>query len=731
MKPELLAPAGDLATLKVAIQAGADAVYIGGRSFGARYFATNFSNEDLEEAVIYAHQRNKKVYITVNTIVYQSELNELIEYIDYLYKINVDAIIVQDLGVISLVRTKYPDFEIHASTQMNVFNKYAIDVLKKLGVKRVVLARETPIHVIKELTKSGIEIEVFVHGALCFSCSGNCLMSYSIGDRSGNRGKCAQPCRKTYSLYENDNLLISKKALLSMKDLCTIDNIQELIKANVKSFKIEGRMKSSEYVYTVVKSYKKAIEKNYLDYENDIKNMKIMFNRYFTGGYIFNESNKNITNIESVNHQGIYLGKIVKQNSSSIEVKLNETLHRLDAIRIKTKEDIGFVVQNMFVGGEKRDVANPGEIVKISFISTNKVLGKDVLLTKSDFIKQEMNLFLQKENVKNPLKAIFNLKLNEKASLVIYDNDKKYEVLSNEIISNEINNPKEDEFYIEKLSKLNDTPFYFSDVKIYDDKKSYISVKELNEMRRNAIDLILKDKITDFSKSKEHFAIDNKSFEKMPVTFEAIVNTKDQYDACIELGIKNIYTDYKSELMNISRLDDNKYDNHMVHNLGQINNESVISPYLNIINSESLNLYKNLGSKKIYLSYETNIDELKSMNIKEINTNIGFPVYGRMDVMLTKHCMISKTKGFSNKNCKSCINNDYYLLDEYNNKFPILTEVSNDCNIRIIDYKVFDYTSKIERLKECGINLFLLTFTVESKEEVKKILAKIIQEDLL
>ena len=217
----------------------------------------------------------------------------------------------------------------------------------------------------------------------------------------------------------------------------------------------------------------------------------------------------------------------------------------------------------------------------------------------------------------------------------------------------------------------------------------------------------------------------------MPVTFEAIVNTKDQYDACIELGIKNIYTDYKSELMNISRLDDNKYDKHMVHNLGQINNESVISPYLNIINSESLNLYKNLGSKKIYLSYETNIDELKSMNIKEINTNVGFPVYGRMDVMLTKHCMISKTKGFSNKNCKSCINNDYYLLDEYNNKFPILTEVSNDCNIRIIDYKVFDYTSKIERLKECGINLFLLTFTVESKEEVKKILAKIIQEDLL
>ena len=726
MKPELLAPAGDLNTLKVAIQAGADAVYIGGRSFGARYFATNFSNEDLEEAVIYAHVRNKKVYITVNTIIYESELNDLIKYIDYLYKINVDAIIVQDLGVISLVRNKYPDFEIHASTQMNVFNKNAIHILKKLGIKRVVLARETPIDVIKELAHEGLEIEVFVHGALCFSCSGNCLMSYSIGDRSGNRGKCAQPCRKTYSLYENENLLINKKALLSMKDLCTIKHVKELINANVASFKIEGRMKSSEYVYSVVKTYKKAIEEKYQDLDNDIKNMKIMFNRTFTDGYIFNDSNKNITNIDSVNHQGIHLGKIIKQNNLSIEIKLEEKLHRLDAIRIISKEDIGFVIQNMFVDGEKREYANPEEIVKISFASTNKVLGKDVLLTKSEFIKQDMNLFLQKENIKTPLTAVFNLKLNKKATLIVYDEDKKYEVFSNDIILNEINNPKNDEFYIEKLNKLNDTPFYFADIKIFDDKKAYISVKDLNEMRRKAIELILKDKSYNLFKNKEIFEIENRSFEKMPITFEAIVHTKEQYDACVELGIQNIYTDFKSNLMNVSRLDVNKYDNHMIHNIGQLNQESVISPYLNIINSEALNLYKNLGSKKIYLSYETNINDLQSMNIKEINTNVGFPIYGKMDVMITKHCMISKTKGYVNKNCKSCLNNDYYLLDEYKNKFPILTEVSNDCNIRIIDYKTFDQTSKIEKLKQNGINLFLFTFTTETKEEAKKILAKVI-----
>lgn len=725
-KPELLAPAGDLSTLKVAIQAGADAVYIGGRSFGARYFATNFSNDELVEAVNYVHKRNKKLYVTVNTIIYQSELNELTEYIDFLYDINVDAIIVQDLGVVSIVRKKYPDFEIHASTQMNIFNENGINILKKLGIKRVVLARETPINVIKELAKTGIEIEVFIHGALCFSCSGNCLMSYSIGERSGNRGKCAQPCRKTYSLYENEKLLINKKSLLSMKDLCTINNIQDLIDANVKSFKIEGRMKSSEYVYTVVKSYKKAIDKECLNYENDIKNMKIMFNRTFTNGYIFNDSNKNITNIDNVNHQGIYLGKIVKQNNSSIEIKLEEKLHRLDAIRIKSKEEIGFTVQNIFVNGEKREFASVGEIVKISFVSTNKVLGKDVLLTKSESIRQEMNAFLQKENIKDPLNAKFNLKLNEKASLIVNDGLKEYKVFSNEIIINEITNPKNDEFYIEKLNKLNDTPFYFNKIIINDDKKAYISIKDINEMRRSIIEMISKDRCSKLLKKEEELNLNSKSFDKLAPTLEAIVHTKEQFDACIELGIKNIYTDYKSDLMNISRLDLNKYDNHMVHNIGQINKSSVISPYLNVINKEAIDLYKNLGSNKIYLSYETNIEELALMNLKEIKTNIGFPVYGKMDVMITKHCMISKSKGFVNKNCKSCLNNNYYLLDEYNNQFPILTEVSNDCNIRIINYKTFDLTSKINYLKEQGINLFLLTFTTESKEEVKKILSKII-----
>lgn len=725
-KPELLAPAGDLNTLKVAIQAGADAVYIGGRSFGARYFATNFTDEDLKEAVIYAHERLKKVYVTVNTIIYESEFNLLEEYIDYLYEINVDAIIVQDLGVISLVRKKYPDFEIHASTQMNVFNSNGIKILKKLGIKRVVLARETDIDTIKELVKEGLEIEVFIHGALCFSYSGNCLMSYSIGSRSGNRGKCAQPCRKTYSLYENNNLIVNKKALLSMKDLCIINNIQDLINANVASFKIEGRMKSSEYVYTVVKSYRNAIDKNMKSSDESIKKMKIMFNRKFTSGYLFKETNKLITNIESVNHQGIYLGKIVKQNNSSIEIKLEENLNRLDSIRIVTSDEIGLNVQNMFVNSEKRENANTGEIVKIPYQTTYKVLGKDVLLTKSESIRHELKEYLQKENVKTPINVKFKLRLNEKATLKVIDINKETIISSENIISNVINNPKEDEFYIDKLNKLTDTPLYYDSIEIDDDKKAYISVKEINELRRKMVESILSNRCLSLNKEKEYFNISSKSFDKLPISIEAIVHTKEQYDACVELGIKNIYTDFPSDLMNISRVDINNYNHHMIHNIGQIKDDVVISPYFNVINKQAIDLLKNLGSKKIYLSYETNIEELELMNLDKINTNIGMPIYGKMDVMITKHCPISKSKGFNCKNCGICSENKYKLLDEYNNEFTIFTEPLNNCNIRIIDYKKFDITSKINELKVNGINLFLLTFTTESKEETKKILAKVI-----
>ena len=256
-KIELLAPAGNMTGLVAAIEAGADAVYIGGYAYSARSYAGNFSNEEIVEAINYAHLYGVKIYVAVNTIIYEDEIETFINYIDFLHTNNVDAIIIQDLGMLDLIRKTYPNLEIHASTQMHIHNLEGVKFAKKYGLKRVVLARETSIELIKEIKKEvDIDIEVFGHGALCVSYSGQCLMSSLIGGRSGNRGSCAGTCRLPYDLVSIDEnkqkILNQNKYLLSMKDLNTLENIGSLIEAGVDSFKIEGRMKREEYIYLVI-----------------------------------------------------------------------------------------------------------------------------------------------------------------------------------------------------------------------------------------------------------------------------------------------------------------------------------------------------------------------------------------------------------------------------------------------------------------------------------------------
>lgn len=727
---ELLAPAGNLETLKVAIEAGADAVYIGGKNFGARYFATNFENIDLIEAVNFAHLRGKKVYVTVNTIVYSSEFEDLKKYLEFLYNINVDAIIVQDMGIVNYVRLAYPDFEIHASTQMNINSLEGINVLKKLGIKRVVLARETNIDLIKKLSKTSVEIETFIHGALCFSSSGNCLMSYSIGKRSGNRGKCAQPCRKSYTLFEN-NLCINKKAaLLSMKDLCTIDNIGSLIDAGITSFKIEGRMKSPEYVYVVVKNYRKAIDK-YLNKESfdtnfAKKEMSTVFSRGYTDGYILKSNNSDLTNIYSVNHQGVTIGKIVKILPKSFEIKLYDELHTGDAIRIKSNDDIGFVVQIMFKNNEKCLVGYKDDSVKIPISININNLNKEILLTKSKTIQNELKQYLEEEHVKIPINAKFIIRLNERASLMLDDGINNVIVYSDPLI-NKINVPKDDSFYKEKLNKIVDSVYYFNSIVIENDYLAFISVKEINELRRTAIELLNKKRIESFKRDYNSFEILKQDFSKEQPTFEAIVHTKEQYDICKEFGIKIVYTDYDSQINNYDRLEPAVSNNGLIHNIGHINIGTTISPYFNIVNEYAIDLYKNLGINKIYLSYEMPLEDIKKLALNNVHANVGMPIYGKMDVMVTKHCMIAKCKDFKNKNCKSCINNDYYLEDEYFNRFDIITNPSKNCTLRILDYKIFDIIDNVEKLENDGINLFLITFTTETSVEVRKILTKIIK----
>ena len=265
MAVELLAPAGNFEALKAAVEAGADAVYLAGSNFGARAYAGNFSPEELTKAVRFAHLRGVAVHVTVNTIVADSELDSLAEYLSFLNEVGVDAILVQDLGVAALAKRVAPKLILHASTQMTVHSLEGVQFLENMGFSRVVLAREMTLPEIEYIcANSEAEIEIFMHGALCVCYSGQCLMSSMIGARSGNRGRCAQPCRLPYELIdENGTDLLEGKAgtyLLSPKDLNTLELLPKLIAAGVDSLKIEGRMKRPEYVAVVVETYRAALD---------------------------------------------------------------------------------------------------------------------------------------------------------------------------------------------------------------------------------------------------------------------------------------------------------------------------------------------------------------------------------------------------------------------------------------------------------------------------------------
>ena len=348
-KVELLAPAGNMETLLAAIKGGCDAVYLGGKAFGARAFAKNFDDEELKKAVKLCHLYGVKIYVTANILVYENEIEEFLNYLKFLYEIGVDAVIMQDLGMISLVHKLIPELEIHASTQINCHNKESFKFLEKIGVSRVVLAREMTLDEIKNLGES-MEIEVFVHGALCVSYSGNCLFSSLNGGRSGNRGMCAGSCRLPYDLLKDGEIVKEDgKYLLSTKDLCLASNLKEVLDSGVSSLKIEGRMKSPEYVGYVTHVYRRLIDEYYKNgnpqiKRNEIINLKKLFNRTFTSGYMFDES---IYNIKSPNHLGSHLGEVIKFDKRRIYIRLDDDLCQEDGIRF-TLENKGMIVNKLY-----------------------------------------------------------------------------------------------------------------------------------------------------------------------------------------------------------------------------------------------------------------------------------------------------------------------------------------------------------------------------------------------
>ena len=347
-KVEILAPAGSMESLIAAMNKGADAIYLGGNKFSARAYASNFDNDNMIKAVDYAHSYGAKVYVTLNTILKENEIEEAVRYVGFLYEIGVDAIIIQDLGLFKRVKEDYPDFEIHASTQMTIHNGEGALFFKEKGFHRIVLSRELSLDEIKYISKDlGIETEIFVHGALCVSYSGQCLMSSMIGGRSGNRGRCAQPCRMEYTL-KGENSGEKKAYLLSPKDTCTLDSIGDIIDSGAYSLKIEGRMKRPEYVAGVVDNYKKAVEKELYKTEYNVSKGKRellqLFNRGgFSTAYLHKNLGKDMMSFNNPRNTGLPLGRIEKNG----EILLKENISIGDGFRFReTGYNINKIIKN-------------------------------------------------------------------------------------------------------------------------------------------------------------------------------------------------------------------------------------------------------------------------------------------------------------------------------------------------------------------------------------------------
>lgn len=551
MRPEILAPAGSMDALKAAVHAGADAVYLGGDKFGARAYASNFDRDMLIEAIEYCHLYGVKVYLTINTLFRNEEIQELSGYLAPFYEAGLDAVIVQDLGVMKYVHNIFPDLAIHASTQMTITTRYAYELLKNYGVTRIVPARELSMEEIS-LLKSGRqipEVEIFVQGALCYCYSGQCLMSSLLGGRSGNRGRCAQTCRLPYTLYdENGNRLPANgDYLLSPKDLCGLEAIPDLIRAGVDSFKIEGRMKRPEYVAVCVRAYRTLVDA-WLDGSfSDVlvkkykEQMEEVFNRGgFTRGYYSLKNGKDMMSIRTPGNIGVKVGRIVSVQRNQISVVLEKEVYKGDILVPENEKGTMTLTSNVDGGKGEKIVLN---VPKSQCLRKGQRINRTAKLP----LMQELATYVSEET-KIPICGSLYVRIGEQASFTV-EIRLKGKVYSatvlGDIVESATKSPLTRETVRDKVLKTGGTRYVFEALKIRMDETAFYPLKALKDLRRDAIYALEDTILSSFRRSwkskactPQVSAIGNKGYKTV------MVSSKEQYQIVSQYNIfDTIYVD--------------------------------------------------------------------------------------------------------------------------------------------------------------------------------------------
>ena len=760
---ELLAPVGSFEALKAAVQNGANAVYLGGKDFGARASANNFDRDELKEAVKYAHIRGVQVFVTTNTLRKENEIEDFLEYAKFLYDIDVDAIILQDIGMARLIKRELPDFELHASTQMVAHSLEDVKYLESVGFDRVVLAREVTVEEIKYICDNcKADIEVFVHGALCVCYSGQCLMSSMIGNRSGNRGRCAQPCRQRYELidvYTGEVVNSNGDYLLSPRDLNAIEEIDKVIDAGVHSLKIEGRMKRPEYVATVIDGYRKTIDEylatNKLNVSDEtINDLYTIFNRKFTKGLLLGDVGKDMMNSQLPNNQGLYVGTVVDYNKKAkrLKIKLANTLKKGDGINLGGGT-IGRIIKN----GNIETIGYKGETIELDFVGEARK-GQIVFKTSdSELMDRVQATFTQdKEFVKNIIDAKITIKLGQKPILTLKDRHSNEATIEGDKIVEEAMKVALSKEKVEtQLRKLGNTPYELDLLEIELDDNVSLPISLLNQMRRDCIELLDKERVS--IKNRKY---KNKTVKDKPVLYnrnkqqEISVKVKnlEQLESALECGVDRIYYEdtntidkamslamkyNKKVIYSAPRIIRNKEYNHLakannagvesvqVGNYGSIDyfkdKKLNIDYYLNAFNSETINYYKEIGADTLCISQELNINEIKE-TIKYTDINIESVVYGYTPLMITEYCPM----GVIVRDCKKdkrvakCKESIYALRNSKGDEFRVSQDIF--CRSTIYNSNVTCMLDNLYELHEIGINVLRLDFTLEDKETVKEVI---------
>jgi len=692
----IIAPAGDIERMKAAIKGGADEVYLGLKGFGARRSAINFTINELKDAIDYAHLRGVKVLLTLNTIMKDSELDSLYMNLSTLYEYGLDAVIVQDLGVFRYLKDNFKDLEIHGSTQMTVANHIEANYLYNLGFKRVVLSRELSFEEIKTIRKkTKIELEVFVSGALCISYSGNCYISSFIGSRSGNRGMCAQVCRKKYttSKEESGYLLSPKDQMLDKVE------IEKLKSAGIDAIKIEGRMKSPNYVYEMVGKYSDIL----VGKDGEHHPEKI-FNRGYSKGYFYKNDSDKLMNSQYASNFGYSIGDVRGRI-----LKLNTTVILGDGIAYLDKDmNIleGEYLNQIIIMGKKVKEAKRLDLINIYPPKGTKFIYKTFDKALNDSIESTLKTAKGRMSVGGK----FSAHVGEPLRFDIYANGITLSV-TGDVLEEAKKRPLDNETIFEKLGEMGNSTLKLSTLDIQYDGKAFVSLKTLKDIKRQAIEKFENEYLATTRRTLDSHVIvgftPTISETDYKTTVAVSVVNKEQFKVAKEFGIKKIY--YRGpEVAKESNLDKIDIKSRLASNLYQLiqnENDTVSVDYnFNIANSRSIEEFsrmKNVGV--IYLSPEFDLDYLSTLELSKC----GMMIYGHLTGMYIENLNV-EAKDLTNEN------GDNFKL--HTNKLG---------NTQVFLENPMNVISRIDKLKDLGLAEVRLDFVLESEFEMRKILESI------